>query len=299
MGASGNRCVRVKDEYLQGVLDKRERLLFDGAMGTMIQKNGLVSTGPLELLCLDEPEAVTDIHRAYVQAGSQVVTTNTFGANAMKLDGIASVDDVYAAAVACARESGTRYVAADIGPLGELLDPYGDITYDEAYGLFAEAARAAGGAGADLVIVETMTDLTELTAAVRAALDSTDLPVFATMTFGEGGRTFMGVSPEDAVETLEELGVDALGINCSLGPESLLPFAQTMLDASEKPVIVQANAGLPAVSEGETRYSIGPAEYAAAVRRMLDAGVTIVGGCCGTDPAYIEQLSKALSELDA
>lgn len=288
--------IRVCDGHLAEVLAGKARLLFDGAMGTMLQRRDLVVPGQLpDLLCLSDPAAVTEIHATYVKAGSQAITTNTFGSNRLKLEGKADVAEVYAAAVACVRDAGARYVAGDIGPTGELLDPFGDLEFEEAYDLFCEQAKAAEAAGADIVIIETMADLNEMRAAAMAALENTSLPVFATMTFTEHGRTLMGDAPADAVRCLEEIGVDAIGVNCSLAPADLAPIVMEMLDAATKPVIVQANAGLPALDNGETTYSINPHEYAEAVRNLVDAGVAIVGGCCGTDPDYICELGFVLA----
>ena len=281
--------------HLEKALAGEEFLLFDGAMGTMLQR-GVLSPGQLpDLLCLSNPQAVTDIHRAYVQAGSQVVTTNTFGANAGKLDGAATVAEVFAAAVRCAREAGAEYVAADIGPTGELLFPMGDLAFSEAYELFAEQARAAEAAGADLVIIETMADVLEMAAAVMAVKDACALPVFATMTFTSSGRTFLGTAPADAALVLTMLGVDALGVNCSAGPADLQPVVGAMLEVAPCPVIVQANAGLPQVVDGKTVYDLAPDAYASAVAPMVEAGATVVGGCCGTDPDYIAQVAKLLA----
>ena len=271
-------------------------LLFDGGMGTMLQAAGLVAGEVPELWCLTHADAVTAVHRAYVEAGSDVVTTNTFGANRLKLAGAAAVDDVFAAAVACARAAGARYVAADIGPTGALLRPLGTLSFDEAYDLFAEEARAAARAGADLFIVETMTDLAEAKAAYLACRENTDLPVIVTMTFGEDGRTFLGTSPEVAAVTFDALGADAVGINCSLGPTELLPLAKRMRAVTAKPLLVQANAGLPHVEGDATVYDIGPEAYADAVRALVDAGVDLVGGCCGTTPAYIRLLDRIVSD---
>ena len=271
-------------------------LLFDGGMGTMLQAAGLVAGEVPELWCLTHADAVTAVHRAYVESGSDVVTTNTFGANRLKLAGAAAVDDVFAAAVACARAAGARYVAADIGPTGALLRPLGTLSFDEAYDLFAEEARAAARAGADLFIVETMTDLAEAKAAYLACRENTDLPVIVTMTFGEDGRTFLGTSPEVAAVTFDALGADAVGINCSLGPTELLPLAKRMRAVTAKPLLVQANAGLPHVEGDATVYDIGPEAYADAVRALVDAGVDLVGGCCGTTPAYIRLLDRIVSD---
>ena len=283
----------VKDAYLAKALRCEAPLLFDGAMGTMIQRTIPDAGENNDLLCLTHAEQITAIHRAYVEAGSMAITTNTFGANRLNLGSSEQVAAVFAAGVACAKASGARYVAGDIGPLGEFLEPLGDLEFDEAVELFAEQVKAAAAAGADLIIIETMADLEELRAAVTAAKTTCDLPVFATMTFAENGRTFMGVAPEDEVALLTELSIDALGVNCSLGPDMLAPIVQTMLDAKPGcPVIMQANAGLPEVKDGATAYAFSPTEYAEAVKPLVEAGVTIIGGCCGTDPTYIAELAK-------
>jgi 5-methyltetrahydrofolate--homocysteine methyltransferase len=284
-------------DYLKSVFEGHAFLLFDGAMGTMLQKRGLEPGELPDLLCLTQPDAITGIHREYVEAGSQVVTTNTFGANARKLaeaGSTASVAEVFTAAVSCARSSGAHFVAADIGPIGELMFPMGELEFSEAYELFAEQARAAQDAGADLVIVETMADLVEMSAAVLAVKGSCSLPLFATMTFTAGGRTFLGTAPREAALVLALLGVDVLGVNCSAGPTDLQPVVRDMLAVAPCPVIVQANAGLPQVVDGETVYSLAPAEYARDVLPMVEAGAVVVGGCCGTDPAYLHELATLL-----
>ena len=272
---------------LSAVLDGNEFLLFDGAMGTQLQERGLAAGELPELLCLTNPAEVTEVHAAYVAAGADVVTTNTFGANADKLGGAASVEEVFSAAVACARAANPRYVAADIGPTGQLLAPMGPLAFDDAYELFARQVRAAAAAGADLFVIETMADLAEAKAALLAVRENSDLPAFVTMTFQEDGRTFLGTTPEVAALTLSSLGAAAAGINCSLGPAEVAPLVERMLPWASCPVMVQANAGLPRVEDGVTVFDIGPDEYARAVASMLDAGVTIVGGCCGTTPAHI------------
>ena len=285
------------DDYLKSVLEGHAFLLFDGAMGTMLQKRGLEPGELPDMLCLTRPDDIAGIHREYVEAGSQVVTTNTLGANARKLaeaGSTASVAEVFSAAVSCARSSGARYVAADIGPIGELMFPMGELEFSEAYELFAEQARAAQDAGADLVIIETMADLVEMAAAVLAAKDSCSLPLIATMTFTASGRTFLGTAPREAALVLALLGVDVLGVNCSAGPIDLQPVVLDMLAVAPCPVIVQANAGLPEVVDGETVYSLAPAEYAQGVLPMIEAGAVVVGGCCGTDPAYLHELAMLL-----
>ena len=281
------RCVRIKDDHLARVLAGTEFLLFDGAMGTQLQEAGLEAGELPELLCLTEPEKITQIHERYVTAGSEVVTTNTFGANAKKLGSAATVEQVFSAAIACARAAHPRYVAADIGPTGALLRPLGTMPFDEAYELFAQQVRAADAAGADLFIIETMADILETKAAILAAKENSDLPIFCTMTFGEDGRSFLGTTPELAAVTLSALGVDVVGINCSLGPADVAPLVARMTEWASCPVMAQANAGLPSVVDGKTVYSIGPDEYCQALVPMLDAGVTILGGCCGTSPTYI------------
>ena len=299
------RHVRVVDNHMAEVLAGRTTLLFDGGMGTMLQAAGLEAGAAPELLCLTNPDKITSVHAAYVEAGSDVVTTNTFGANAVKLaEGaraaglvrVPTVAQIFSAAVACAREARPRYVAADIGPTGSLLRPLGTMGFDEAYDLFAEQVRAADAAGADLLIIETMADLLEAKAAVLAAKENSDLPIFCTMTFGEDGRTFLGTTPEVAAVTLSALGVDVLGVNCSLGPADVAPLVKRMIPWASCPVMVQANAGLPSVVDGRTTYDIGPDEYCEAVASMLEAGVTVVGGCCGTTPAYVSG-EKALLEV--
>ena len=291
------RETRVADEHLARVLEGAETLLLDGAMGTQLQAAGLDAGELPELLCLREPEKIAGVHRAYVEAGSEAVTTNTFGANARKLAGVATVDEVFSAAVACAREAGARYVAADIGPTGALLRPMGTLSFDEAYDLFAEQAVAATSAGADLFVVETMADLLEAKAAVLACKENSDLPILCTTTFGEDGRTFLGTTPEVAAATLSALGADVIGINCSLGPKDVAPLVLRMIPWSRGPVMVQANAGLPSVVDGETVYDVGVGEYVDALEPLVRAGVTILGGCCGTTPDYIRAERELLSRV--
>ncbi len=293
------RETRVADARLARVLAGDDTLIFDGAMGTQLQAAGLDAGELPELLCLSDPEKITGIHRAYVEAGSDVVTTNTFGANARKLGGAASVREVFSAAVACARAANPGYVAADIGPTGALLRPMGTLSFDEAYDLFAEQAVAATEAGADLFIVETMADLLEAKAAVLACRENSDLPVFCTMTFGEDGRTFLGTTPEVAAVTLSALGADVIGINCSLGPDDVAPLVMRMMPWSRRPVMVQANAGLPSVVDGVTTYSVGVDEYCEALEPLVRAGVTVLGGCCGTTPDFIRGEKDLLARVPA
>lgn len=286
--------LRIADDDLRAALEGRRHLLFDGGMGTMLQQAGLKAGALPELLNRTDPDVITSVHATYVSSGAEVITTNTFGANAHKLGDAMSVEEAFERAVACARAAGARYVAGDIGPIGTLLRPMGTMSFHEAYEIFAEEVRAADKAGADLFIIETMTDLAEIKAAVLAAKENSDLPIFATMTFEEDGRTFLGTSPEVAAVTLDALGADVLGINCSLGPAELRGLARLMLAVTNKPVMVQANAGLPHVECEHTVYDITPEDYARAVADMIGDGVGIVGGCCGTTPAYIELLARLI-----
>lgn len=291
----GARMPAAQKDLLAAALDGDAFLLFDGAMGTQLQARGLAAGELPELLCLTHPEVVTDVHAAYVAAGADVVTTNTFGANAAKLGDAATVEEVFAAAVSCARASGARYVAADLGPTGQLLAPMGPLAFDDAYELFARQVRAAEAAGADLFVIETMSDLAEAKAALLAARENSSLPALVTMTFEEDGRTFLGTTPEVAALTLSSLGAAAVGINCSLGPAEVAPLVARMADWARCPLMVQANAGLPHVEDGVTVYDIGPDEFATAVVPMLESGVSILGGCCGTTPEHIAAERALLS----
>ena len=275
-------------------------------MGTMLQKSGLNPGRCPEALCLTAPEGVTAIHRAYVESGSQIVYANTFGANRYKLEGSGyTVAELIPAAVACARaacgDTGAR-VGLDVGPIGQLLEPYGTLSFEEAYDIYREVMLAGAAAGADLIALETMTDLYEVKAAVLAAKENTALPVFATMTFEENGRTFTGCTVEAMAAVLEGLGVDAIGMNCSLGPRELYPIAERLCAVTALPVIVKANAGLPDPATGA--YNITAEEFAEEMVRFAALGVRYLGGCCGTDPAFIARIVEktrgmAVSARDA
>lgn len=276
---------------------KRGLTLLDGAMGTMLQAADLPWGTHPELLGLTHPDRLTDIHRAYVQAGSAVVYANTFGCNGKKLAGTGhSVDEVVAASVAAARAAvaGTgAAVALDVGPLGELLEPLGTLTFETAYGLFREVMEAGAKAGADLICIETMTDLYETRAALLAAKEATSLPVFVTMTFEEGGRTFTGCTVPAMAQTLEGLGADAIGFNCSLGPDKLGALVAELAGATSLPIIAKPNAGLPDPLDGH--YDMDPSAFADAMVHLVEQGASLVGGCCGTTPAYIQAVRQALA----
>ena len=270
--------------------------LIDGAMGTELQKRGLKTGALPELLNLTDPDIVRAVHKDYVNAGADIITANTFGANARKLGSAQRIREVIAAGIRLAREAGAGRVALDLGPTGAMLAPMGTMTFEEAYGLFKEQVAAGVEAGADLVLIETMSDLLEAKAALLAVKENSDLPVYVTMTFDRDGRTFLGTSPAIAAVTLSALGADAVGINCSLGPEEIVPFALEMLEWAPVPVVVQPNAGLPDATSGQTVYPVGPEEFARSVGRMLDAGVTIAGGCCGTTPEHIRLLRAEMEK---
>lgn len=274
---------------------KDQIAILDGAMGTVLQQKGLPPGGQPELLNLTDPELLVSVYRDYIAAGSQVIYTNTFGANGLKLAPTGhGVEEIVAAAVTVAkRAAGTEAkVALDIGPLGELLEPMGALPFERAYELFREMAEAGEKAGADLAVIETMTDLYETKAALLAVKENTGLPVFVTMSFDESGRTFTGCAVASMARTLEGLGADAVGLNCSLGPDLLAPLLAELARNTRLPVIAKPNAGLPDPVTG--RYDMGPEEFAAALAPCLEQGVTLFGGCCGTSPEYIRQLKKAL-----
>ena len=286
------RKLTVTDAHLAEALAGRAYLLFDGGMGTLVQAAGLHTVHEVpDLLNLTHPEAIVAIQRQYVEAGADCITTNTFNTNRLKLANAgATVAEVYAAAAANARAAGAPLVAGDIGPTGALLEPLGTLTFDEAFDIFSEQACAAEAAGCDLIVVETMADLLEAKAAVLAAVESTTLPVFATMTFGEDGRTFLGTTPAIAATTLSALGASAVGLNCSLGPTELAPLVGELAPHDRALVMAQPNAGLPRIQDGETIFDVGPNEFAQAMEAILDAGATVIGGCCGTTPDHIAAL---------
>lgn len=272
------------------------RLLFDGAMGTMLQKMGLPVGMEPEYFNLSHPETITQIHQEYVVAGADVITANTFQANQVKLKQT-ELPEIIEAAINLARAAQPKYVAYDMGPIGQLMAPMGTLSFDQAYEMFREQAVLAEKAGADLVVIETMSDLLETKAAILAIKENTSLPIFCTMTFQEDGRTFVGTDPLTAVLTLQSLGIEAVGVNCSLGPIELLPIVGEILTYANIPVMVQANAGLPEMKDGQTFYSLTVDDYGLAVEKMLNSGVRIVGGCCGTNPDFIQKIRQLIDEI--
>ena len=275
----------------------KEYHFLDGAMGTMLQKSGLPLGERPELLCLTDPDEITAIHRAYIDAGAELVYCNTFGANELKLEGTGHtpeevIDGAIQAAKKAAEGTGAA-VALDVGPLGELLEPAGTLTFERAYECYARMVKQGERSGADVVVFETMTDLYEVKAAVLAAKENSSLPIMVSMTFEENGRTFTGCSIEAMAMTLEGLSVDAVGINCSLGPDEIYPLAARLCKATSLPVFVKPNAGLPDPATGA--YHIGPEDFAASLSRYADLGICMAGGCCGTTPDYIRALKAAFA----
>ena len=245
---------------------------------------------------VENPEAVAGVHRAYAEAGADIVLANTFGANRLKYHGAYSLDELISSAISLAKSSGAR-VALDIGPTGRLLKPAGDLDFDVAYDAFAEMVRLGVAAGADLVFVETMGDTRELKAAVLAAKLNSSLPVYASVALDESGKLLTGASVECVATLLESLGVDAYGFNCGLGPDKMLPFVERLAKVSTKPIIVKANAGMPKIVDGKTVFTVGPGEFASYAAKLVEAGASIVGGCCGTTPAHIASVRELCSSL--
>ncbi len=272
----------------------KEIILLDGAMGTMLVKHHLNVGKSSEIYNITHPELIENIHLEYLQAGSDVIYANTFGISSLKNVGY-STQELVQAGIAIAKRAAEPFgasVALDVGPLGELLAPLGDLTFDEAYGLFAEKIRIGAEAGADLIAIETMTDLYEMKAAVLAAKENTDLPIIATMSFEQGGKTFTGAGVCAMAVTLSALGVNALGVNCSLGPAELLPVVKRMLPYTDLPIAVKANAGLPV----DGNYTVTAKEFAEMASEFLKIGVSVLGGCCGTTPEFVRQLSQMVKQ---
>lgn len=263
----------------------------DGGFGTMIQAAGLpVGKDPCDWN-VENPAAVTAVHRAYVAAGSEIVLTNTFGANRLKYHGAYDLAQLIPAAITNARAAGAAKVALDLGPTGKLLKPAGDLDFEAAYDAFAETVRL--GREADLLFIETMGDVYEVKAAVLAAKENSALPVYVTVALGENGQLLTGGSVECVAALLESLDVAAYGFNCGLGPDRMLPFVERLAKVSTKPIIVKPNAGMPKLVDGKTVFPETPDEFAAHVAALVRAGASIVGGCCGTTPAHIAAVTAA------
>lgn len=280
---------------------KKEILVFDGAMGTQLQEAGLKAGEIPECLNITHPELIQSIHQKYLNAGADFITTNTFGANALKMKDVnyslkeiieAAIDNAKAAQKNTHRQNNS-YIALDIGPIGQLLEPMGTLSFDQAYEIIKEQVLLAKDK-VDLVLLETMTDIYEVKAGVLAVKENSDLPVFVTMTYETNQRTLSGCDPVTMVNILEGLNVDALGINCSLGPVELTPIINEVLKTASLPVILQPNAGLPCLVAGKTCYNMDSDTFVAESIKHVKNGVRIIGGCCGTTPEFIAKLKKAI-----
>ncbi len=279
------------------LLNNNRYIIFDGGMGTMLQAKGMKIGAIPELLNLENPDWIIDIHKQYIAAGADVIYANTFGANAYKLKETGkTVNGVISSAIKNAKKAceGTdTLVALDIGPIGQLLEPTGTLKFEEAYEIYKEQLIA--GKDADLVVFETQTDLYELKAAVLAAKENTDLPIVCTMTFEKNHRTFTGCGITNMAYTLDGLGVDAMGVNCSLGPEDLYDVIDELSNITNTPIVVKPNAGLP--DPITNRYSISAMEFAGQLTKFSDYGVKIFGGCCGTTPNYIHEIKEVFAGI--
>ena len=282
---------------------KQKPLILDGGMGTLLQAKGLKPGELPELWNLTHPEEIIAIQKTYYDSGSNVVNTNTFGANPLKFD-TKTLTEIVHAAIDCARAARDasdtpheKFIALDIGPSGKMLAPLGDLDFEDAVKCFSEVIRIGAEYGVDLVFIETMNDSYETKAALLAAKESCDLPVFVSNAYGADGKLMTGASPEAMVAMLEGMGADAIGVNCSLGPKALAPIVDAYLAAASVPVLVKPNAGLPKVVDGKTVFDVLPAEFAEDVAAMLAKGVSIAGGCCGTTPDHIRALAEKAKNI--
>ena len=283
------------------IADPSRIFFLDGGMGTQLQLKGLQPGETPELWNLSRPQDVRAVHEAYFAAGANAVYSNTFGANPAKFHGDAPLADVIVAGIGIAREAaqaagGERFVALDIGPTGRLLKPSGDFEFDAAYDAFSEQVRIGSAAGADFIVVETMGDAYELKAAVLAAKENSSLPVVATVALGEDGKRLTGADVRCVAAILEGLRVDALGLNCGFGPDRMLEHLKRLAAATTLPIVVKPNAGMPQIVDGRTVFTVGPDAFAHDVIALVEAGASIVGGCCGTTPAHIAAVHKALAD---
>lgn len=282
---------------------KNNIVIFDGGMGTLLQKKGLMAGEYPELWNITHSDIIKDIHKTYYDNGSNVVTTNTFGANILKFSED-ELEEIIKKAIENAKNARSestskkeKFVALDIGPLGKMLKPLGDFEFEDAVKVFAKTAILGEKYGCDLVIIETMNDSYETKAALLAVKENCSLPVVVSNAFGEDGKLMTGASPEAMVALLEGMGADIIGANCSLGPKQLVPIVEKILEVSSTPVIVQPNAGLPKVVDGQTVFDVTKEEFADEVACLVEKGVRVVGGCCGTTPEYIKLLSDRLENI--
>lgn len=277
----------------------RRIIFFDGGLGSLLQERGLKPGELPETWNLTRPEVLYDIHRAYLDAGADIILANTFGANGFKYD---NLEEIVTAAVINAKkavaDSGRKaYVALDMGPTGKLLKPMGTLDFEECVSVYADVVRYGAKAGADLILIETMSDTYELKAAVLAAKENSNLPVVATVVFDEHHKMLTGATPEVVVALLEGLRVDAIGMNCGLGPKQMKPIFETMARYASIPLVITPNAGLPRSENGKTVYDVGPEEFAEDMEEIINMGAWMAGGCCGTTPAHIKALTERCSGI--
>ncbi len=277
----------------------RRIIFFDGGLGSLLQERGLKPGELPETWNLTRPEVLYDIHRAYLDAGADIILANTFGANGFKYD---NLEEIVTAAVVNAKkavaDSGRKaYVALDMGPTGKLLKPMGTLDFEECVSVYADVVRYGAKAGADLILIETMSDTYELKAAVLAAKENSNLPVVATVVFDEHHKMLTGATPEVVVAMLEGLRVDAIGMNCGLGPKQMKPIFETMARYASIPLVITPNAGLPRSENGKTVYDVGPEEFAEDMEEIINMGAWMAGGCCGTTPAHIKALTERCSGI--
>lgn len=273
--------------------------IFEGAMGTMLQQAGLEPGYCPELWNIEKPEIITNVHKQYIESGADIIETNTFGANRIKLSHYGLQDKVpqlNLAAVKAARQAAGPHtkIAGSVGPTGKFIAPLGDLEFDTAYDVFFEQISALDQAGIDMIIIETIIDIQEMRVALLAAKAATKKPIICQLSFGEDGRTLTGTDPHTAALILEAMGADIIGANCSLGPAQLLPVAQELAKATSLPISIQPNAGMPELINGKTVFPMDAAEMASWVPRLVNAGVTYIGGCCGTTPEHIKTIRKAV-----
>lgn len=280
-------------------LIKDRTLLSDGAMGTMLQKAGIGAGACLELVNIEDPDTIRSIHNSYIEAGADIITTNTFGGNSAKLSAYGLEERVEelnetAVRIALNASGGKVLVGGSIGPTGRFVSPVGDMSFDEAVEIFARQARAITSAGADIILLETFTDIKEIRAALIAVRSFSDIPVLAHMTFEPAGLTLLGSSPEAAAITLEAAGADAVGSNCGLGPDGIFEVLSRMTSVTKLPLIAVPNAGMPRLVGDKTVFPASPEEMAEPVAQFLGIGAAVIGGCCGTTPDHIARMKKVL-----
>ena len=283
---------------------KENHLCLDGAMGTLLQQSGLMPGESPELWNIKHPDIITDIHKKYFDAGANVVSTNTFGANILKFSE-QELEKIINAAVENANKAKElslskkeKFIALDIGPCGKLLKPYGDLDFEDAVEVFAKTVRIGAKCGVDLIFLETFSDSYETKAALLAVKENCDLPVFLSNAYGADGKLMTGASPEIMVAMLEGMGADAIGANCSLGPDMLFDVVKRLTESASVPVILKPNAGLPEICDGKTIYNITPKHFAQKMGEFISSGIRIFGGCCGTTPEYIKELSEIAKTYD-